>query len=212
MIVHAAEQGSPEWRAARLGVVTASEFNEVLTPGKLLPAKGDAYLARLVAETLLGAPVDEVSSDFMKRGTEMEPLARDHYAWTRSVTLERVGFITRDDGRVGASPDSLVGEDGGLEVKVPSAPVHVSYMLDPSRLADAYRGQVQGCLYITGRKWWDLMSWNPALPEVCVRVYPDPAYLAALAPALTAFLSRLDAALAALRPGVDAARDANPFA
>ena len=205
MIVHRCQQGTEEWKALRLGVVTGSGFDEILTPATLKPSKAaDAYLARLVAETLIGAPVDEMSSAWMERGTEMEPRARVWYEITRDVAVEQVGFITRDDGRVGVSPDGLVGDDGGLELKVPAANTHVAYALNPGALTAKYRGQVQAALYDTGRKWWDIASYNPSIDSVVERVTPDPAYLAALVPALDAFLARLDAALARLRPTLTA--------
>ena len=65
---------------------------------------------------------------------------------------------------VGASPDGLIGEHGGLECKVPSAPWHLLYLAGgvvPSK----YRGQVQGSLWVTGRAWWDFMSYHPGLPH-----------------------------------------------
>jgi len=200
VIVHRCPQGGEDWKRLRLGVVTGSGFDNILTPATLKPAKSEKYLALLVAETLLGKPVDETSSEWTDRGTEMEPRARGWYEVVRDVAVEQVGFIARDDGRVGCSPDGLVGDDGGLEIKCPAAHTHVGYALNPATLAAAYRGQVQASLYITGRKWWDLLSYNPEIESVVVRVEPDPAYIAALVPALDAFLARIDAAVEQLRP------------
>lgn len=204
------QQGSPSWRQARVGVVTASEIDNVLTPGKLVPAKGTAYLHRLVAETMLGQPIDTEGSPWMERGTQLEPEARAWYEFDRGVTVEPVGFLLRDDRRLGASPDGLVGDDGVAEFKNPSAVVHTGYLLDPASLVAEYRGQAQVEILVSERKWCDLVSFNPVLPPVVVRVTPDAAYLAALAPALDAFLARLDAALAKVRPHMEA-RAANPF-
>jgi hypothetical protein len=204
VIVHEVEQGSDSWKALRLGVVTGSEFDNILTPKELKPAKGTAYLNRLVAEILTGESQDDFDGNaFTDRGTAMEDEARRWYAFDRGVALTRVGFITRDDGRVGVSPDSLVGEDGGLEIKCPGAKAHVGYALDHRTLVTAYRGQVQASLYITGRKWWDLLSYNPGFEKLVVRCVPDAEYLAALVPALDAFLARIDAAVAQLRPSLD---------
>lgn len=205
MIVHRCPQGSDEWRRVRLGVVTASGFDKILQPGTLKPSKSaGAYLARLVAEILIGAPVDETSSAWMDRGTEMEPRARGWYEIVRGVTVEQVGFITRDDGRVGCSPDGLVGDDGGLEIKVPNAATHVGYALNPGMLSADYRGQTQSALYVTGRKWWDAVSYNPEIEPVVERVLPDPVYFAAIDAVLADFIPRLDAAVAQLRPRMTA--------
>ena len=100
-----------------------------------------------------------------------------------------------------------MGETGGLEIKFPSAKVHVGYMLDNDSLAMAYRCQVQGYLLITGREWWDLCSFHAGdepLPMVRVRCEPDAEWREAFEPALTAFLARLEAGKARLREmGVD---------
>jgi len=206
-------QGTEEWKRARLGVVTGSGFKMLLTNKTLKPSEqAAAYMARLVAETLIGEPIEEPGSAFMDRGTEMEPDARSWYSFHRDVDVDQVGFITTDDGRVGCSPDGLVGEDGGLELKCPAAHTHTAYAMDPDSLALDYRGQVQAGLYVTGRSWWDIVSYNPVIEPVLVRVYPDEAYRKALVPVLEKFLADMDAALAKMRPAVSARRDANPFA
>jgi hypothetical protein len=201
MIVYDFEQGSPEWCRARCGVVTASHFSDILSDKTLKPLKADAYLNRLAAETVLGTPLDEsIRSGFVERGIDMEAEAVRFYEFSRGVDTDPVGFCLRDDKRVGCSPDRLIGTDGGLEIKVPAAHTHVSYMLDNDELVAAYRGQVQGALWLTGRKWWDIVSYHPDLPSVIVRVEPDAQYAGAIGPAIDAFLARLDAAVAKVRP------------
>lgn len=212
MIVVKCEQGTDAWRKARLGVVTGSGFASLLTNKTLKPSEqAKAYMAKLVAETLIGEPIEEPGSAFMDRGTEMEPEARGWYEFAQGVDVEQVGFITTDDGRVGCSPDGLVGEDGGLELKCPAAHTHAAYAMDPDALVLAYRGQVQAGLYVTGRAWWDIVSYNPVMEPVLVRVLPDPTYRAALEPVLAKFLADMDAALARMRPAVSARRDSNPL-
>ncbi len=122
-----------------------------------------------------------------------------------------MGFIMRDDRRVGASPDGFVGDDGMVEFKCPSAHVHTGYFLWPESLVKDHLGQCQVGLLLSGRKWIDLVSFNPVIPPVVERIYPNAEYLAALGPALDAFLARLDAALLKVQPLVEA-RAANPFA
>ena len=105
--------------------------------------------------------------------------------------MRAVGFVLRDDGEVGGSPDRLVGEDGGLEIKNPAMHTHIGYLLDPPSLVADYAPQVQGYLYLTGRAWWDVLSYNPDLPPLVARVEPDAAFQAALDGALDTFLSEL---------------------
>lgn len=194
-------QGSDEWRRVRAGVVTGSAFDNVLTPGTLKPAKRPGYLGLIVAERLTGDPCDDFDgSAWTDRGTLMEDEARSWYAFEKGVDVTRVGFIATDDGRVGCSPDGLVGDDGGLELKCPALRTHVGYAIEPDRLRDEYHGQTQAFLYVTGRKWIDLVSFNPVVAPVVVRVLPDAAYLAALADVLPKFLARVDEAVTKLAP------------
>jgi hypothetical protein len=84
----------------------------------------------------------------------------------------------------GASPDGLVGDEGGIEIKCPLPHTHVSY-LRAGDVPSKYIPQIQGCLWITGREWWDFMSYHPAMEDLIVRVYRDEAYIKKLADAVT---------------------------
>lgn len=197
MIVLDCEQGSEEWFKARLGIPTASRFNQIITPKTLKPSSSArGYLHELCAEWLLGEPLDGASSDFMLRGSGMEESAVKFYEFQTDTETTSAGFCLRDDRAVGCSPDRLVGEDGGLEVKCPSAKVHVGYLLNG--LDVEYRAQVQGALWITGRAWWDVLSYNPELPPVLMRMERDEEFIGALSAAVEDFLVRLAEAKEAL--------------
>mgnify|MGYP000916683345 CR=1 FL=1 len=174
------EQGSPGWIEARLGLPTASRFDEIITPKTLkLSASSEKYRNELLAEWLLGVSLSGGDdSDFMTRGKALEDEARSWYELQHDVEVDRVGFVMRDDQRAGCSPDGFVGVDGGLEIKCPSAAVHVGYLLGD--VATAYRCQVQGSLWITGREWWDVLSYHPSLPKAYVRTYRNEEFIAAL--------------------------------
>lgn len=185
-------QGSPEWVAARLGIPTASQFSRILTPGGKPSSSAEPYMHALIAERLLGYPVVSAdSTDFMERGKALEPEAVRYYELQRDMEAQRVGFCLADDGRCGCSPDRLIGKDGGLEIKTPSAAVHVGYLLDD--IPKKFGPQVQGCLWITGREWWDVLSYNPELPPALVRVYRDEQHIHNLEAVLSAFCDVLDA-------------------
>ena len=202
MIAHNVEQGSAAWHRLRLGCLTASRCRTLVTAtGKVSKGAGVQTLVNeLVAERLIGEPVTDASGPWMERGTTLEAEARAWYAFEKGVDVAEVGFITRDDGRVGCSPDGLVGEDGGLELKVPSAKVMVGYALDHATLAAAYRHQVQMSLMVTGRSWWDLAAYSPSrrIPSVAIRVEPDADYLSALRDAIAGVLTRVDDALSTI--------------
>lgn len=182
------KQGSPEWHEARRGILTASRFSSVLTPKTLKPSsQADGYVLELLAQWL-GAEPEEYETDYMARGYLRQPEAVLWYETVRDVTVQDVGFCYLDSRRlIGCSPDGLVGEDGGLEIKCRQAgkglQEHMRMLLmspQDRRVPDQDRAQVQGGLWVTGRAWWDLVYYNPGLPSLVIREEPDPEYQAAL--------------------------------
>jgi hypothetical protein len=173
------EQGSEEWLKARLGVPSASNFSKLITMRGTLSTQAKAYVDALVAEAITGESTYVKVTDAMQRGTELEPYARERYFYETGNSVEEVGFCLHDDYQAGASPDGLIGEDGGLEIKCPLGGTMVSY-LRVGRLPSKYWQQVQGCLHITGRKWWDFMAYHPDMKPLIVRVERDEAFIAAL--------------------------------
>jgi len=173
------EQGSEEWLKARLGVPSASNFSKLITMKGTLSTQAKAYVDALVAEAITGESTYVKVTDAMQRGTELEPYARERYFYETGNSVEEVGFCLHDDYQAGASPDGLIGEDGGLEIKCPLGGTMVSY-LRVGRLPSKYWQQVQGCLHITGRKWWDFMAYHPDMKPLIVRVERDEAFIAAL--------------------------------
>ena len=186
-------QQTSDWFAIRRGKVTASGLKRIVTSAKLQPSsQAKSYMNELAAEILIGEDcVSDASSGWAARGTEMESQALSAYELLKDVDVLEVGFVERDDGWVGCSPDGLVGSDGMLELKVPSAANHVGYHTDPDSLVAAYRLQVQGQLWVAGRDWCDLFSYSPELPPVIVRCIPEPAVFEAFEKHVNAFVERL---------------------
>lgn len=187
-------QGSDEWVAARIGLPTASRFSEILAKGE---GKTRAkYLRELAAEKARGwGEPDTFTTVHMERGKEMEGEARALYAFTYAApTL--VGFIR--NGQKGCSPDSLVGDAGGLEIKTALGHIQVERM-QRNAIPSEHVAQVQGNLWVAEREWWDFMSYSPGLRPVVIRVYRDEAYIAQLAKAVDAFNEELEALVAAVR-------------
>jgi len=173
------EQGSPEWLAARLGIPSASMFAKIVTTKGAWSTSADTYINQLVAERLTGEREEVFQSHHMIRGTELEPDARDLYSLMTDSEVTEVGFCLHDTLAAGCSPDGLIGEDGGLEIKCPAPSTHVEY-LRGGVLPSKYKQQVMGCLWITGREWWDFMSYHPTMKPLIVRVERDEEYIAAL--------------------------------
>jgi hypothetical protein len=178
------EQGSPEWLAARLGIPSASMFAKIVTTKGIWSASADAYINQLVAERLTGEREEVFQSHHMLRGTELEPDARDLYSLISDAEVTEVGFCLHDTLSAGCSPDGLIGEEGGLEIKAPAPATHVEY-LRGGVLPSKYKQQVMGCLWITGREWWDFVSYHPTMKPLIVRVERDEEYIAALEKCVT---------------------------
>lgn len=185
------EQGSPEWYAAKLGVPSASEFHTVLAKGKDGGASltRKTYLHKLAGEILTGEPMQNFVSLAMERGKIMEEEARDLYAFQTDVDLQRVGFIK--NGPKGCSPDSLIGRNGGIEIKSADAHIQIERLLRQT-LPPEHKAQVQGNLWVTEREWWDFVSYCPKLPLFVIRVHRDNGYIANLAGAVDQFVAELN--------------------
>lgn len=186
------QQGTPEWFEARRGIPSASNFHKILTAktGKL-SAAADDYAIQLIAERIRFDPpyMAGPANAAMRHGIECEPEARSYYEFQKSVTVREVGFCVSDCGRFGCSPDGLVDDDGGLELKCVQPATQVAYLLDGGLPAE-YRTQVHGELIVTGRQWWDFLSYCVGFPPLLVRVVPDD-YTKLLADALEHFANRL---------------------
>tara|TARA_R110000803_G_scaffold43701_6_gene93040 strand:+ start:641 stop:1312 length:672 start_codon:yes stop_codon:yes gene_type:complete len=189
-------QYSPEWWTARLGVPTASNFAKIITPAKGdRSTSDDGYIAELIADHFdpyYGCPEDYIT-DAMRRGTEMEPEARNFYAFERGLDVEQVGFCLTDDGHFGASPDGMPGE-GALELKCPLRKTQVEYLLG-GVLPTKYKPQCHGHLVVTGAPWCDFMAYCPGMPPLLKRVEPDD-YTEKLRDALAAFWIKYRSAVA----------------
>lgn len=198
-------QGSPEWHAARLGRVTASRFADILTEPRSaadkkagnLSATAQSYLLDLVAETLTGQCQGFEGNKATQWGNDNEPAAVEVYEAVTGHVCHEVGFVEHPvDALIGGSPDRLIAEDGGLEIKCPfNTRVHLGYLLDGA-LPREYEAQVQGLLWITGREWWDFVSYDPRIPDVslslfCVRVERDELFIRDLERKTFAFAAKL---------------------
>ena len=194
MIYHACEPRSALWFYLRVGKPTASEFHRILTAGGKISAQASDYAHSILAEMMLGRPADEdPRSQWMIRGQELEDGAIEAYEFESGLETSSGGFCTDDANTIGCSPDRLVGEDGVLEMKCPSPPVHVGYLLDRAGMAKAKHCQVQGQLLVTGRKWVDLVSFHPEMPLLIKRVTRDQPYIKQLGESLAEFVKLLNA-------------------
>jgi hypothetical protein len=191
-----AEQRSADWFAARLGCATASSFKNVLAKlknGKPAQAR-ESYLIEIVTERLTGQPVPHFTTAAMQWGIDNEPAARIEYEFRTERVVEETGFIRHPSILAGASPDGLVEADGGIEIKCPSSTTHVDTLIHG--MPDEHMAQLQGAMWITGRAWWDFVSYDPRMPKdlqiYIQRIERNDIFIAGLDSEVRSFLAEVD--------------------
>jgi hypothetical protein len=174
------EQGSEAWFEAKLGIPSASRFADIMAGGE--GKMRTRYLRELAGEIITGRPAETFKGAAMVRGNEMEAQARDHYARTRFADLRQVGFV-KNSGLMryavaGASPDALIGEDGGLEIKTMIPALMIDLLEKGSAMPPEHRAQVQGNMWVCEREWWDFKIYYPRMPDFTVRVMREDTFIA----------------------------------
>lgn len=155
------EQGSEEWLQARLGIPTATGFENIVTASGKKSSAQIKYMAELIEESILGGG-DTFKSGFMERGNQLEPQARAAYEFLTGNDVIQVGGVYLNENReVMVSPDGLIPSlKKGLEIKCPKMSTHIRYLLEGGVPAE-YVIQVQANLWVTGYETWDFVSYCP---------------------------------------------------
>ena len=140
MIILDCAQGSEEWFNARIGVLSASKFHQVITAtGKKAKT---AHMNLLIAEIFLNQKIGTFLSDSMQRGMDLEPEARTWYEFETDNDVKEVGLVyLNNDKKVSCSPDGLMDKKG-LEIKCPEPHTHIKYLRE-GILPKDYIQQVQ---------------------------------------------------------------------
>jgi len=187
IIIENMVQGSPEWFSAKAGNVGASSIDKIITTTGARSKQRDDFMMQLAGERLTGKCEETFQSKAMADGIEREAAARALFEMINGATCQQVGIVYKDEWKLcHCSPDSLIGENEGLEIKNPMMKTHVKYLLS-GKLPTEYIGQIQMSLYVTERdKWW-FMSCYEGLPPLMLEVGRDEAYLKKLESELNAF-------------------------
>lgn len=149
-------QGTDEWFKIREGKMTASHATAIGNAGKGL----ETYCKEIVRKEI-STNEESWSNKDTERGNELEPIARQIYEMETGDEINEVGFVEYDES-VGCSPDGLIGEDGGIEIKCPDDKAYFEYILDKEKaISSDYHWQIQMNLLITGRKYWKMVVYNP---------------------------------------------------
>ena len=152
------EQRSLAWFEARAGRITASVVGAIL--GNAPYATRDDIMRRLV-RAYHGAPEEFEGNIATEYGTRNEAGALTEYIMETGNEVEQIGFVNYEHW-AGCSPDGLIGEDGGLEIKCPfGLRKDEEPVFKPLKEQRHYYDQIQFSLWVTGRKWWDFYQWSP---------------------------------------------------
>lgn len=178
------EQRSQDWFKVKEGKISSSGCDRIMKK-RGLGVGGETYCMEITASILQQHFNPTYVSASMQQGIEREPIAKEIYEEEKMMKVKEAGFIVfyTDhpdlkilNGFLGVSPDGLIGEEGGLEVKCPEPNQHTSN-LTQEVCHDKYYDQIQMCLFVTGRKWWDLLTFNPDFKDgykwKITRIYPD---------------------------------------
>ena len=176
------------WYHQRRIRLTASNF------GKVAKRRPTTPVANLVKSLLYSKSIESSS---LRWGKVHEPDAREAYkAYLKltdesTLSVDQSGLVVDDDiPCLACSPDGLVGTNGLVEYKCPykAAQLHLTPLEASNSIKDFcstsdgqnlhlksthhYYYQVQGCLAITKRNWYDFMIWTPQGISV-ERIYAD---------------------------------------
>jgi len=194
IIIKDVEQGSEQWHQLRTGVVTASNFSNIITAVKGDYSKSaDKYMIKLIAQQLTGEIDETYSSASMDRGSEMEAEARSWYEFTQGEKVEQVGFVFKDERKlIGCSPDGMMNEKT-LEIKCVIGSTMVTYLLaDETYIVNQYKQQTQGSLFVTGFDQCDLLIYHPSFNQTLITVKRDDEYIRKMEMAIARFLKEMD--------------------
>lgn len=130
--------------------------------------KAIKYAWLIAMETIAREPLDETFVTYaMRRGQELEPRARAVYEQRTGAWIEEVSLILTDDERFGYSADGFRDDDGLIEIKCPMACDKLGEVWkNPETAHLEYIDQINGGLWITGRKYCDLIVYCPWLAPV----------------------------------------------
>lgn len=183
------EQGHKDWFKQRMGKVTASEFGNLVKASDFTMRTGEMpkhYLCEKLAEVWRGKPLIHTGSWATEQGQVREELAVPWYQFTFETKIRYVGFIETDDGISGCSPDGLIGDDCGIEIKCPEPATHVKYLL-AGKVPIDYLPQVHFSMFVTGFPRWIFFSFNQGFPPLIVTVERDEEIQQKITAAITKF-------------------------
>jgi len=117
-------------------------------------------------------------SKAMEWGSNVEAEAVEALYEKHGLVVENYGdnqeFIKYNKD-IGCTPDGLIDDDSGVETKCPESTTHAKYLQlqtveEFAQLKPEYYWQIQGCMYVTGRKSWLFVSYDPRFLDERLRL------------------------------------------
>lgn len=177
-----------QWKLDRRGKFTASEFWKIMTNGRPKGAESliaNGYIAAKAVEllTAFDPEQDDYISAAMQWGLDHEVDAVSVFSKITGLTPYNTGneqqFISV--GGYGCTPDGLIGDDAGIEIKCPNSETHFQYLgvTDAASLKliePKYYWQVQGSMLVTGREVWWFVSYDPRFESESLQINAAPIF------------------------------------
>lgn len=188
-------QGTTQWANVRAGLPTASELDNIITPSGKASTSAKRYMHRLLAERVLGKPIEAFKSPWMEHGNQFEDKAVSAFEFEMDVTTEKIGFVTNDAGTVGCSPDRFIVERPTemLECKAPAPETHCGYLLAEAGdgVEKEYKVQLQAELWLCEKEKVWVTSFHPDFPNATFCVNRDEEFIKTMAALVNAFAMQL---------------------
>jgi predicted phage-related endonuclease len=152
------------------GTITPSQFKKIMTKGRgkdaVFGQTAHTYADEIVLD-LLGVEREQITAAALEHGNELEPFARERYESEQFASVQIVNepIVHPEFDFVAGTPDGLIGDDGIIEIKCPFNPVNHLKNIESAAQLDLYFYQIQGYLWITGRKWCDFVSYDIRFPD-----------------------------------------------
>lgn len=156
-----AKQGSEEWFNLKLGVISASNASKIIA--KKDSDTRNSYMMELIAQICTGDQ-EEINSKYLDWGNQYEAAARSSYEFSSGYNVTQVPFVFKDESfREGCSPDGIVNESKGVEIKCPYNAVHYVKFLTEDKIKSEYAWQCQYTLRVMGANEWDFVQYHPMM-------------------------------------------------
>lgn len=215
-------EANPYWLEIRAGKFTGSDFNQympIIKKGELSDT-AESNLYKKVLESLGYGDGEQVRTEAMERGNELEPLARQAYIEQTFNDVQEVGFVDWEQMRAGCSPDGVIFIEkltktdlaylGGInddnvkteikkiiEIKCPE-PKNFLRMAG-GKIPPLYECQMQFNMLITGAKSCDFVVYHPDMRLVIQEINADKDYQDQIVIALEKLNARYDEILEEIR-------------